>query len=102
MVLEPEKSTVPHVHHVVDGVRSGEPPIGDGNAGFGDRHVAAIHISGAFGVLGGSGHAARLSSSYPGCKGPVLRLGRMATFGSPPPRREPFPIQVVSPRCRTG
>src|SRR3954454_15378837 len=27
MVLQPEKPTLPHVNHIVDGVRSGEPPI---------------------------------------------------------------------------
>ena len=50
--IKAEEGTVPHGHHVVRGVGAQKTPVGDGNRGFADGHVAATHIGGALGKIG--------------------------------------------------
>src|SRR5262245_31728208 len=60
MVVEPEEPVPEYMHDVIDGIGTGEAPVGDGNACLPDGNKAAANIGGAIGE-GRCVHAVDLS-----------------------------------------
>src|SRR6266536_5735618 len=62
VIVQPEKAVAENMHDIIDGIRTGKAPVGDGNARFGERDIAAAHIGGTGGE-GGCVHAAQSKAS---------------------------------------